>query len=156
MVELDNLDFAILQQLQEDGRKSFTDIADVLNVSIGTIRTRTTRLLEDKTLQVIGRVDTNKVGFGAYAHIAITVKSIDLIEEVIEALSRFTEISFMAEVSGEYDLEMNVMCIDNQHLSNLISQIRKVNGVLKTETSLYLKVIKYAQPDLNIVRKLEE
>ena len=54
------------RELQKDGTISLTIIAKKLNVSIGTIRNfRLARLMEDKTVQIIGRIDPNKVGFHA-------------------------------------------------------------------------------------------
>ena len=61
---LDDLDFAILSCLQKDGRMSFTVIAEKLNVSIGTIRTRVNKFIEEGTINIIGRVNPDKVGFG--------------------------------------------------------------------------------------------
>ena len=54
---LDELNFQLLLHLQKDGRKSFTELAEELGVSVGTVRNRVTRLIEDKTLQITGRVD---------------------------------------------------------------------------------------------------
>ena len=71
---LDELDFSILSCLQRDGRMSFTVIAEKLNVSIGTVRTRVNKLIEEGTINIIGRVNPAKVGFGAYAHIAVFVR----------------------------------------------------------------------------------
>ena len=68
--DLDKLDFEILSCLQEDGRMSFTVIAEKLGVSIGTIRTRFNKLIEDGTVNIVGRVNPDKVGFRSYAHIA--------------------------------------------------------------------------------------
>ncbi|MBV6644621.1 MAG: Lrp/AsnC family transcriptional regulator [Cyclobacteriaceae bacterium] len=150
--QLDDLDFAILIQLQDDGRKSFTDIAENLKVSVGTVRTRIAKLIEDKTLQVVGRVDTQKVGFEAYAHIAVSVRPVELLDKVAEKIARLSEVSFLAEITGNHDLEVNVMCRNNEHLAKVINQIRRVEGVYKTETSMYFKVVKYAQPDLNLVK----
>ena len=73
-VVLDKLDFDILSFLQKDGRMSFTVIAEKLNVSIGTVRTRFNKLIEDGTINIIGRVDPDKVGFRCYAHIAVFVR----------------------------------------------------------------------------------
>ena len=64
---LDALDFEILSCLQKDGRMSFTIIAENLKVSIGTVRTRFNKLIEDGTVSIIGRVDPDKVGFNCYA-----------------------------------------------------------------------------------------
>ena len=72
--KLDELDFAILSYLQQDGRMSFTVIAEKLKVSIGTIRTRFNKLIEDGTINIVGRVNPENVGFHAYAHIAVFVR----------------------------------------------------------------------------------
>src|SRR5580693_3903803 len=96
---LDDLDFAILDYLQQDGRISFTVIAEKLNVSIGTIRTRFNRLIDEKTISIIGRVDPDKVGFRAYAHIAIYVRPAALKEKVAQKIVRRPEVSFLAGTS---------------------------------------------------------
>ena len=77
---LDALDFSILSFLQQDGRMSFTVIAKKLKVSIGTIRTRFNKLIKDGTIHIVGRVNPDKVGFHAYAHIAVYVRPATLKE----------------------------------------------------------------------------
>ncbi|MBI3717170.1 MAG: Lrp/AsnC family transcriptional regulator [Sphingobacteriales bacterium] len=149
---LDELDFAILTCLQEDGRMSFTVIADKLKVSIGTIRTRFNKLIEDGTINVIGRVDPEKVGFRSYAHIAVYVRPATLKEKVAQKISKMPEVSFLAMTSGDYDLEVDVMCRDNDHLVQFVNEISKIEGVNQTKTTIYFKVYKYAQPDLKLLK----
>jgi Lrp/AsnC family transcriptional regulator for asnA, asnC and gidA len=149
---LDDLDFAILDCLQQDGRISFTVIAEKLNVSIGTIRTRFNRLIDEKTISIIGRVDPDKVGFRAYAHIAIYVRPAALKEKVAQKIVRRPEVSFLAGTSGEYDLEVDVMCKDNDHLIRFVNDISNIGGVYQTKTTIYFKVYKYAQPDLRLLK----
>src|SRR5256885_14605062 len=100
---LDDLDFQILLHLQKDGRKSFTDIADDLKVSVGTVRNRYNVLIKNKTLTIIGRVDPEKIGFNAYAHILLSVRPADQINTVAEKIAKLPEVSFLAMVSGKYD-----------------------------------------------------
>jgi len=149
---LDDLDFSILSHLQKDGRTSFTVIADKLNVSIGTIRTRFNRLIEEGTISIIGRVDPDKVGFRSYAHIAVYIRPATLKEQVARKIARMPEVSFLAMTSGTYDLEVNVMCRDNDHLVTFVNEISKIEGVYQTNTTIYFKVYKYAQPDLGLLR----
>ncbi len=149
---LDELDFAILTCLQEDGRMSFTVIADKLKVSIGTIRTRFNKLIEDGTINVIGRVDPEKVGFRSYAHIAVYVRPATLKEKVAQKIAKMPEVSFLAMTSGDYDLEVDVMCRDNDHLVQFVNEISKIEGVNQTKTTIYFKVYKYAQPDLKLLK----
>lgn len=151
-VVLDKLDFEILSFLQEDGRMSFTVIAEKLNVSIGTIRTRFNKLIDDGTVNIIGRVDPDKVGFRCYAHIAVFVRPATLKEKVAQKISKLPEVSFLAMTSGDYDLEVDVMCRDNNHLVDFVNDISKIEGVHQTKTTIYFKVYKYAQPDLKLLK----
>ncbi len=149
---LDELDFSILSYLQQDGRMSFTVIAEKLGVSIGTIRTRFNKLIEDGTISIIGRVDPDKVGFRSYAHIAVFVRPATLKEQVAQQIMTMPEVSFLAMTSGDYDLEVDVMCRDNDHLVKFVNELSNINGVNQTKTTIYFKVYKYAQPDLNLLK----
>ncbi|MBD2700966.1 Lrp/AsnC family transcriptional regulator [Spirosoma sp. BT702] len=149
---LDELDFAILGQLQQDGRRSFTEMAEQLGVSVSTIRTRASKLIEDKTIQIVGRVNTQKVGFRAYVHIKIAVRPAKLIASVAQQLQEFREVSFLAITSGDFDLQVDVMCRDNDHLLEILNdRIPQIEGVYQTKTDMYFKILKYAQPDLNLL-----
>lgn len=149
---LDELDFSILTYLQQDGRMSFTVIAEKLGVSIGTIRTRFNKLIEDGTINIVGRVDPDKVGFRSYAHIAVYVRPATLKEKVAQQIMGMPEVSFLAMTSGDYDLEVDVMCRDNDHLVKFVNELSDINGVNQTKTTIYFKVYKYAQPDLNLLK----
>jgi Lrp/AsnC family transcriptional regulator for asnA, asnC and gidA len=102
----DDLDYQILTLLQKDGRMSFTEISKEINVAVSTIRHRYINLIETGTLQIIGRVDPNKIGFNAYASILISVKPKSFMNSILTSLTKLPEISFLASVSGDYDVEM--------------------------------------------------
>lgn len=150
---LDELDFSILMLLQEDGRMSFTVMAEKLGVSISNIRTRVGKLIEDKTIQIVGRVNPEKVGFHAYAHIKISIRPANMIESVTKKIIEFPEVSFLASTSGDFDLEVDVMCRDNSHLVQVVNErMARIEGVYQTKTDMYFKVHKLAQPDLSGLR----
>lgn len=151
--ELDELDYTILTHLQKDGRKSFTEIADELNVAISTVRNRYNRLIEDKILKIIGRAEPNKLGFNAYSRVIIAVKPAKFIENVLYKLSKLPEISFLGRTSGPFNIELNLMCKNNPHLIKTLEYINNIEGVQETQTTMYLKVIKWSQPDINAVKK---
>lgn len=150
-VNLDDLDFQILSCLQQDGRMSFTVMAEKLDVSVGTVRTRVNKLIEEGTVNIIGRVNPDKVGFRSYAHIAIFVRPATLKEKVAQQIAKFKEVSFLAMTSGDYDLEVNVMCKNNEHLVDCVNNISAIEGVNQTKTTIYFKVYKYAQPNLELL-----
>ncbi|MBL7979940.1 MAG: Lrp/AsnC family transcriptional regulator [Bacteroidetes Order II. Incertae sedis bacterium] len=155
VIQLDELDFAILRALQKDGRMSFTDLAKELNASVGTIRNRYHRLAEEKTLTVFGRVNPEHIGLNVYAHVQIAVRPASRIDEVAAEIAAITEVSFLAMISGDYELEVNVMCRNNQHLIEIMNRVHKIDGIFSTKTTMYLRVYKIAQPDLHLVRPLE-
>jgi Lrp/AsnC family transcriptional regulator, regulator for asnA, asnC and gidA len=150
---LDDIDFAIIRFLQKDGRTSFTVIAEKLNLSVGTIRTRLNRLLEENIITIIGRVDPGTVGFRSYAHVAVYIRPAVLKEQAAKKIAAMPEVSFLAGTFGEYDLEVDVMCRDNDHLVEVVNRISMVKGVFQTKTTIYFKVYKYAQPDLELISK---
>jgi Lrp/AsnC family transcriptional regulator, regulator for asnA, asnC and gidA len=144
-IDLDKTDVYILNSLCNDGRRSFTDLAHELNVSVGMIRNRYKRLVDAGLLHIIGWTDPVKNGMNAYARIVIKVQPTELISEVAEKLSETEEVSFVGIITGTYDLEINVSCRTNQDLMELLHQrIHSINGVYETSTTMYLKILKWA------------
>ena len=149
--ELDALDFAILSFLQQDGRMSFTVIAKKLKVSIGTVRTRFNKLIEDGTIHIIGRVNPGQGRLPCLCTYCVYIRPATLKEKMAQQISKLPEVSFLAMTSGEYDLEVDVMCRDNDHLVQFVNAISRIEGVFQTKTTIYFKVYKYAQPDLKLI-----
>lgn len=150
---VDDLDFAILSLLQKDGRSSFTDIANELGTAVGTIRNRVTKMLEDDTLHIVGRVNPYRVGFNSPATILISVEP-DNIQEVIARISEFPEVSYISMLTGDFELMVDVMCRDSGHLTEfLVQNLSKVRGIRTYKTSIILRIVKYVQPDLLLARQ---
>ena len=157
VVQLDEIDRLILAQLTADGRKSFTDIAAELGVSAGTVRNRLTRLEEQGTVKVVGFVELGHVGIHAYSTVYVRVSPARLIKQVVETLSSYPEVSFLATVAGEFDLHVDVQCLDNDHLTALLrDRIAEIEGVVDTKTTMVLQIHKYGQPDLGRLRDSAE
>jgi Lrp/AsnC family transcriptional regulator for asnA, asnC and gidA len=151
---LDELDLAILAQLQDDGRKSYTEIAKALQVSVGTVRNRITRMSAEHVVKFICRPDAHRVGFHTPANIKITIRPSSLIEGAVQQIMAFPEVYYLALVAGEFDLDVDVMCRDQEHLSNLISErLHKVPGIYATSTNIILRTYKLSVPDLSLVTK---
>ncbi len=148
--QLDSIDLALVQSLQKDGREPFSGLSKRLGVVVSTVSKRYQKLVEDGILKIIGRVDPNKVGYNAYACILIRIDRAVDISVIAHNLSGFPEVSFLAMRTGEFDLELNVMCRNNDHLLDLMQRLLKINGIRKTETHMYLKVYKWGQPEISL------
>jgi len=150
---MDRIDQEIILQLQQNGRMPFTDIARLLGVSEGTIRNRVARLLEEKVIQVVAMVDPAQVGFDAPAMIGVSVEPAQL-ESVAETIAAFPEVSYLIMVSGEFDLFVEVLCRDRDHLANFLNQkLRRIPGIVGTKTFMTLKTYKMsygAQPMISL------
>jgi Lrp/AsnC family transcriptional regulator for asnA, asnC and gidA len=82
----------------------------------------------------------------------VYVRPATLKEKVAQKIAKFKEVSFLAMTSGDYDLEVDVMCKDNEHLVEFVNKISTIEGVNQTKTTIYFKVYKYAQPDLGLLK----
>jgi Lrp/AsnC family transcriptional regulator for asnA, asnC and gidA len=141
---MDELDLKIVNELQRDGRMPFTNIAKNLNVSEGTVRNRVARLIDEQVIHIVGMLDPARVGFEAPAMIGVTVKPA-ILESVAETIASFPEVSYLIMVSGEFDLFVEVFCRDRDDLAAFLNQkLHQVNGVVRTQTFMTLKIFKMA------------
>ena len=141
---MDELDIEIIEYLQHDGRMPFTEIAQLLDVSEGTVRNRVARLIKNQTLHIVGLIDPARLGFDAPAMIGITVQG-ENIEDVAMKIASFPEVSYLIMVSGEYDLIFEVLCRDRQHLATFLNEsLRQVAGVMRAQTFMTLRTFKMA------------
>ena len=149
-LELDKIDIRILTHLKKDGRKSFTDIADEMNTSVGTIRNRYNKLIDNNILHIIGWIDPTNAGYNAYARVNIIVKPTTLKNKVAEKLLEIPEASFVALTAGEQDIEVNLTCKNNSDFVYLMDEvIHNIDGVYDTNTTVYLKVLKWASHNIS-------
>ena len=141
---MDELDFSIIEALQKNGRKRYTEIAKELGVTEGTVRNRVSRLLDDQVLQVIGLIDPHQMGYDAPAMIAVSVQPA-FQETAARQIAQFPEVSYLIMVSGEYDLMVEVFCQDREHLSSFIREkLQKIEGIQRTQTYFILHTYKMA------------
>ena len=150
-MELDDLDISIMRELQQDGRASFTDLANKLNVSHGTIRNRVARLQDGQMLKIIGWVNPQAVGYTLPANIQIAVEPPNRIREVANQLVDLPEARFVAMMSGEYDLFVDVNTRDLKHMTELMADhIYPIEGVTRTRTNIHLEVFKIGPSKVNL------
>ncbi len=140
--DVSELDKRIIEHLQEDGRRPFTQIASDLGVSEAAVRARTGRLIEKGILQVVGVTDPLKLGFQQMAMIGVRCES-DQLVAVAEAVAEMPEVDYVVITAGTYDLLIETVCEDNEALLRFLSErLRAIAGVRETETFVYLRLVK--------------
>ena len=136
---IDALDQGIIEALQENGRESFRAIAGRLGVSEATVRARYARLCEDDILQVVGV--TNPLGLG-FEQALIGLKTAGSPGPVADSISSWPEADYVVVTAGQYDLVVEVVAADRRGLLELTNRMRALEGVVSTETFLYLDLVK--------------
>jgi Lrp/AsnC family transcriptional regulator, regulator for asnA, asnC and gidA len=136
---IDALDQGIIEALQENGRESFRSIAARLGVSEATVRARYARLCEDDILQVVGV--TNPLGLG-FEQALIGLKTAGSPEPVADEIASWPEADYVVVTAGQYDLVVEVVATDRRDLLELTNRMRALDGVVTTETFLYLDLVK--------------
>lgn len=151
--DLDDLDYAILAHLQEDGRKPFTLISDDLGVSANTVKNRYSRLVDEGYLRVTGYVDPYRAGFLTHVFLSVKIEA-GALDRVARRLVDLPESDYIAIVSGEYDIDVTLSCRDHEHLLDVIRRVHAIDGVIDTHTTMVLKMLKNRQASVALLRAL--
>jgi Lrp/AsnC family transcriptional regulator for asnA, asnC and gidA len=139
--ELSPLDKRIIEHLQADGRRPFTQIAAELEVSEAAVRARTNRLIERGILQIVGVADPGKLGF-QQALIGIRCHPGRLVA-VAEALAKLPEVDYVVVTTGRFDILIETVAEDNEALLRFLAErLQLIDGVRDTETFAYLRLVK--------------
>ena len=141
IVQLDNVSKAIIEQLQQDGRRSYAAIGKVVGLSEAAVRQRVQRLVDSGVMQVVAVTDPMQLGFARQAMVGIRVAG--PLEKVADRLAELDAVDYVVVTAGSYDLLVEVVCESDEQLLELVSgQIRTIEGVQATETFMYLQLRK--------------
>ena len=130
----------IIELLQEDGRISYAAIAKAVGLSEAAARARVQKLLDSEIMQIVAVTDPTQVGFTRQAMIGIRTEG-DLMK-VGDRLAEVKEVDYVVTTAGSFDLLVEVVCEDDPHLLDVIRQVRELDGVVSSETFVYLKLNK--------------
>ncbi|MBA2953416.1 AsnC family transcriptional regulator [Nocardioides sp. MAH-18] len=138
---LDDVSKAIIEQLQQDGRRSYAAIGKEVGLSEAAVRQRVQRLIEAGIMQVVAVTDPIELGFARQAMVGIRVSG--PVDTVADRLAELDEVDYVVVTAGTYDVLVEVVCESDEHLLELISgRIRAIEGVSATETFMYLQLRK--------------
>jgi len=138
---LDATSKAIIEQLQEDGRRAYATIGKAVGLSEAAVRQRVQRLIDAGVVQIVAVTDPIQVGFTRQAMIGIKAEG-DL-RELADALAAMPEADYVVITAGAFDVLVEIVCEDDEHLLAVLNdQIRMQPGVRATETFVYLSLTK--------------
>lgn len=139
--QLDDVSKAIIEQLQEDGRRSYAEIGKAVGLSEAAVRQRVQKLTDAGVMQVVAVTDPMQLGF--YRQAMIGLRCSGDTREIADKLAAMPAVDYVVLTAGSFDIMAEVVCESDEDLITLLNeQIRKLEGVVSTETFVYLKLHK--------------
>lgn len=140
-VALDDVSKAIIEQLQEDGRRSYAEIGKAVGLSEAAVRQRVQKLTETGVMQVVAVTDPMQLGF--YRQAMIGLRCSGDTRAIADKLAAMPAVDYVVLTAGSFDIMAEVVCESDDDLITLLnSEIRSLEGVVSTETFVYLKLHK--------------
>ena len=138
---LDDVSKAIIEQLQEDGRRSYAEIGKAVGLSEAAVRQRVQKLTDSGVMQVVAVTDPMQLGFYRQAMIGVRVAGDTT--KVAEKIGEIGAVDYVVLTAGSFDILAEVVCENDDELIELLnSRIRSIEGVQSTETFVYLRLHK--------------
>src|ERR1700760_1401551 len=127
-VVLDGLSKRIIEQLQQDGRRSYAAIGKAVGLSEAAVRQRVQRLIDGGAMQIVAVTDPMTLGFRRQTMIGLRCSG-DL-GRVADQLASMPEIDYVVITAGSFDLLIEVVCEDDDRLLALLNDhVRSISAV---------------------------
>lgn len=140
-VHLDEVDKAIVRELQVDGRLPYAQLGPKVGLSQAAVRQRVQRLIASGVMQVVAVTNPLALGFDVQALLGINADG-DL-RELARMVAKLDEVDYVVICAGGFDLIAEVVCEDPEHLLHLVNDvIRGMSGVRNAQAFTYLHLEK--------------
>ena len=140
-VQLDDVSKAIIEQLQIDGRKSYSDIGRAVDLSEAAVRQRVQPLTESGVMQIVAVTDPMQLGF--YRQAMIGIRTSGDARDIADQVAAVDSVEYVVLTAGSFDMLAEVVCEDDEGLLELLNgRVRTIPGVVETEVFTYLQLKK--------------
>lgn len=132
------MDAKLIAALRRDGRMSISELAGLLGVTRTTIRSRMAQLEQSGEIQgftVLTRADGGSSPVRGLMMLSIEGRGT---EKIIRRLHGMPEVEVVHTTNGRWDLIVSIGTDTLGHLDDVLFEIRRIEGVSQSETSLLL------------------
>lgn len=139
----DRLNSEIIRMLEVDGRMAFSEIAQRLEVSEGTIRNRVNAMKATGMLRIVAIADPRTSEYKADAMVCLSVAPGVTPQAVANRLTAITSVVYVLWLTGRFDLLIEIVCEDSAELSDFLDEhIYSHHDITNAEVMLGLKNFK--------------
>jgi len=140
-INLDKLDFQIIQEMMGNAEISYAELGKKLFVSGGPIHVRIKKLEEAGIVKGTKlNVDIKQLGYDVIAFIGIFLEKSSLYDTVAKELKKIPEIVRLNYTTGNYSMFAEIVCKNIQQLRFVLhDELQKIKGIERTETFISLE-----------------
>jgi Lrp/AsnC family transcriptional regulator, regulator for asnA, asnC and gidA len=140
-VALDEIDKAVIRELQIDGRLSYAQLGPRVGLSQAAVRQRVQRLIDRGVMQVVAVTDPQMLGFHVQAMVGLRIEG--NVRTVARSIAALDEVDYVVVSAGRFDVLAEVVCEDNEQLLDLVNDVLRAQpGVRSAEVFTYLHLEK--------------
>jgi Lrp/AsnC family transcriptional regulator for asnA, asnC and gidA len=148
---LDELDVSILSHLEEDGRRSYSEIADALGVAVSTVSSRVAKLIERNVVSITAIINPQEVGMEAPATLLIAIQP-RYFDDVVETVIGCPEVTYASMTTGRHNLIVDVLCRDAHHLAELVTdRLYALEGIQDIDVAFQLQKFSVEQAGVSLI-----
>jgi DNA-binding Lrp family transcriptional regulator len=137
---MDEIDEAIAELLEIDGRLTHREIAVQVGLSRSATATRVERLISRGQITVKGVIHPHVAGMHALAYVALTVEG--AVADVAAAAAGRFEVPFVSIVSGPRPVVLELRVADAAAIAGLVNELRALDGVTSVDTLSYVDLVR--------------
>ncbi|MCA1222129.1 Lrp/AsnC family transcriptional regulator [Streptomyces sp. 8L] len=139
MAELDETDHRLLRMLREDGRRTFSDMAAEVGLSVAAVKRRVDRLRDSGVITGFTvQVDHAKLGWGVEAFVELRYTGTTPVREIVSSAHMLPEVQAVFTIAGDPDALLRVRVRDLEHLQHVIDGLRRSGQITGTKTLMVL------------------
>ena len=139
MADIDRIDERLLQMLTEDGRRTFSDMAGEVGLSVGAVKRRVDRLRAEGVITGFTvRIDQTKLGWGVEAFTELRFGGRARVADIIGTAQGLAEVQAVYTIAGDPDALVHLRVRDMHHLQDVIDGLRRTGQVTGTKTLMVL------------------
>ena len=142
MIELDDLDRALLSELQENAYRTHAELARKLDTSKTTVTRRIGRMLSNGVMEIVAVPDLKHVGLNISVLIGLKVDN-ERLDSIVEQLIVKSAVYYVVVVTGRYDVVIAVGFASITELTRFLKRdLSSIAGITNSETLVCLEVKK--------------
>lgn len=138
--QLDKLDKDIIYMLMDYAKTSLAQISKQVGISTTAVHQRIKKLEQAGVIEnSVSFLNPRKIGYKVVSYIGVFLDQPSHYKDAIKSLNEVNEVVEAHYTTGNYTIFLKVLCIDNDHLMQILNKIQKLKGVTRTETFISLE-----------------